>query len=675
MSRPLAIAVVSCVLVARAGLGMAAENPFDAAVLDVRPRVFIRADEGFEGLTIAKVRKAVEGGGEFAGVRAQWRGRPMGRALLWMVDGKREDLDAAVSGLKRMDASGGSWSDRGIALVQLAALFDWLYTELDESTRREMIGRIEKAADAAASHIRNGEAPFYYSRTPGALAGVALAGISLHGVSPKADGYLKVLRDWGVNDYFKAYQWVDGAATGATYTMFYTYVDLPSIFAVWWSATGKNPSAWLRENQAGWLDSMVRFNLWYMRPGFAFTDINDLYREIWASHDQFCQGLDIASYVTRSGLGRAWSRRWMARFGPALYHPAYAHNLIFRDPTLAPASLTDMPLAELFGRESCGYGFFRSDWPRDGQPDTATHVFFRMGDPMDVHGGVAAGEFQVFRHAPLVDRSGRYGDYDSAPDQYHRNCISTNVVLFQDPADAQDRGDQNTRRGLKSDHRTWAQWMDIRQRNGLDVATILEWKAGPGEARCRADLSRANPENKCRQWIRELVWLGNRHLVVLDVVETADRKVLRQWQLHLPGVPTLGHRLIEVANRPPVAKWADESLRPKDAEGRLFCQTLLPKDSALVLYSGGRVASYGLDGRAKEVAWNQHHLKYGKHVVQIDPGTRSSRTVFLNVLTAVDAVQRQPPAASYRMVGPGIIEASVDGLTTRLSVPTEWGQF
>lgn len=231
------------------------------------------------------------------------------------------------------------------------------------SPRRTTIEKIEQAADAAVAHVRGGRAPFFYSRTPGALAGVCVAGLALDGVSNKAEGYLQTFREFGVGEYFKAYRWVDGAATGATYTLYYTYVDLPSICAAWWSATDRNPADWIQTEQGDWLDGIVRFYLWYMRPGFAFTDINDQYRGNWQTHDQFCQGLDVASYVTRNGYGRTWSRRWAGRLGPALYHPEYGHNLIFRDTALASKQLTDLPLAELFGRESCGYGFFRSEWP------------------------------------------------------------------------------------------------------------------------------------------------------------------------------------------------------------------------------------------------------------------------------------------------------------------------
>ncbi|MCH5373606.1 MAG: hypothetical protein JJ992_06485, partial [Planctomycetes bacterium] len=219
----------------------AEENPFDAPVLDVRPRIFLRY-EPFDGMTVEKLLAQLDEL-EHAGLRKRWQARPMGRGLLWLLDRRREDFEAAVAGLKKMDASGGSWSDRGLALVRLAALFDWLYEDLDQPTRRETIERIVRAADDADRHVRGGQAPFFYSRTPGALAGLCVAGLALHGVSEKAETYLRTFREFGVDEYFKAYQWVDGAATGATYSLYYTYVDLPSICAAWWSATGQSPAA------------------------------------------------------------------------------------------------------------------------------------------------------------------------------------------------------------------------------------------------------------------------------------------------------------------------------------------------------------------------------------------------------------------------------------------------
>jgi hypothetical protein len=289
---------------------------------------------------------------------------------------------------------------------------------------------------------------------------------------------------------------------------------------------------------------------------------------------------------------------------------------------------------------------------------------------MDVHGGLAAGEFQLFKHAPLAARSGRYQSYDSPPDQYHRHCVSTNVVLFTDPARSDDRGDQNTRRGLKTDHKTWDDWLAIRERNRHDVATITDWEAGDGLARCRADLSRANPPEKCRQWIREFVWLAGRHLVVLDVVEAATPAIRRQWQLHAPAEPKIDGRLLTIVNAPPARKWSDASLQPPRTEGRLFCRTLAPEEYTLILHGGGKVRAVDPAGEPRsDVKGNPHHLKYGKHVLQVDPGAASTRTVFLHVLTAVDAPDAAPPEAGFRLVRPGRIEVTVDGRKAALEVP------
>jgi hypothetical protein len=297
-------------------------------------------------------------------------------------------------------------------------------------------------------------------------------------------------------------------------------------------------------------------------------------------------------------------------------------------------------------------------------------VFFRCGDPLNVHGGVAAGEFQVFKYAPLAARSGRYGSYDSEPDQYHRNCISTNVMLFTDPTDPEDRGDQRTRRGLKYDHRDWADWLAIRERCGLDVATITDWQVQPGEARCRADLTKANPPEKCRQWIREFVWMADKHLVVLDILRSAKPEIRCQWQLHSDLRPELGDRSLAIVGEAADLSWVDARLKPPSQQAKLFCQTVLPEDYTILLHDDGTATSFGSDGRERGTAeGNPSHLRYGKRVIQIDPGDASQGVVMLNVLTAVE-LDEPMPNVTWRISAAKQGELTIDGTTVALDLTT-----
>jgi hypothetical protein len=287
-----------------------------------------------------------------------------------------------------------------------------------------------------------------------------------------------------------------------------------------------------------------------------------------------------------------------------------------------------------------------------------------------VHGGVAAGEFQMFKYAPLAARSGGYRSYDSPADQYHRNCISTNVVLFTNVSDPNDRGDQNSRRGLKHDHATWDQWLAIRDRYGLDVAHILDWRVIEGEARCKADLTATNSKGKCRRWIREFIWLADKHLVVLDIVETVSSDTTAQWQLHCPSIPRIGDRLITVDNRPPERSWADPELRPESEEARLFCQILAPQDYTVFLTAEGKTQTFDSDGQSRGFCrGNRYHQDFGSDVVQIDPGNEKCQTVFLLVLTAADKDRASPPETKMKTIRRGELELYVNDARTTLAVP------
>ena len=59
-------------------------------------------------------------------------------------------------------------------------------------------------------------------------------------------------------------------------------------------------------------------------------------------------------------------------------------------------------------------------------------------------------------------------------------------------------------------------------------------------------------------------------------------------------------------------------------EGRMFCQTLLPKDYRVVWTNAGKAEAYDSAGRSQGSGpGNPYHVQFGKHVIQIEPAVRA----------------------------------------------------
>jgi hypothetical protein len=79
-SRKYCLSAVIVLLVTTTVARAAEENPFDANVLEVRPRIFLR-DKGFDGLTIEKLRTRMNEPGWSGSLLLQ----PYARCIGWSV--------------------------------------------------------------------------------------------------------------------------------------------------------------------------------------------------------------------------------------------------------------------------------------------------------------------------------------------------------------------------------------------------------------------------------------------------------------------------------------------------------------------------------------------------------------------------------------------------------------
>jgi hypothetical protein len=216
----------------------------------------------------------------------------------------------------------------------------------------------------------------------------------------------------------------------------------------------------------------------------------------------------------------------------------------------------------------------------------------------------------------------------------------------------------------KYDNNDFADWMALRQRRGLDTGRIVAFDPTPGLSRARADLSRTNPPAKLKTWIRELVWLDNKHLIVADVVEVATPEIQTRWLLHALTEPQVKEGLTTITVDPvPVFAWI-----PKRG-AKLFCQTLLPAKPRIEKVGGEGKECWigGTNAIGKVDDKNNFMMQLGRWRVEVWPTETGTRHLFLNVLTPADPDLAAPPRAEVT-VAADTATVSLDGKAVRIDL-------
>jgi hypothetical protein len=318
-------------------------------------------------------------------------------------------------------------------------------------------------------------------------------------------------------------------------------------------------------------------------------------------------------------------RRWQER----VYHSVYIWEyFIFNDPGIKPLPLEGLGRAEVFSPRLHGIVCWRDSW----KPD-ATVIHFRAGENCDHHGSQDAGKFTVFRGAPLAIKDGFYKGYKSAGHLYYRSAWSANVVIFDGP---RNHGLQPAVPDIDK-WTSWEDWKAQRDRivNRPPFGVLKASGATDAFARAVSDLSGSCPEGS--SWVRELVFLDYKYLLVLDRVKPG-RDVATRWLLHTVNEPRIDGLTATADN----------------GGSRLFCRTLLPDgaklskagDFAHKTQQGEERTLPGLSGAPEQML--------GGWRLDVVPADPAAECVYLHVLYAADATTARMPDCSVAKTGAGL---------------------
>jgi hypothetical protein len=611
-----------------AAVAAPAAQPAVPKVRAQRPRIFLRA-KTWAGPSIPRIRAWLKRP-DYRTRMEKFRRQPLGRvALARITDDPQLRAEAVqfAAAFRIRGATPARWSD---AMVHAGMLYDWYRDRLDPDARKALVADMETWGDKAVAYLKGGGATPFYDRTSGVLAGLTVVGLALHGDREKAPGYVEYAYRFFKDRFSTCREQEEGAAGGGSYSYYWLYRQMGHTAAAWRSATDWDAAKWIAREQGDWLRNQIAFQIWMTYPNGWFVKEGDIWLGSHTDHSQYRQALDIVTGMYRDGVGRTFAEQIHQRHGIHDYNSAYVWQfLLFNDPTIEPEPLSKLGRAAVFSPKLHGYVCWRSGWD-----DDATIVHFRCGETIYHHATWDQGKFLLFRRRPLAIKDGAYVGYRSGHHLYYKSPWSANCVVFTGPKHdgSQPKIDFD---GTPS----WKEWKAARDRRVRRPPTgiLLEHEATDAYARAKGDLSAAA---RGSTWVRELVFLDYKYLVVLDRVKAAEN-ITHRWLLQLIHEPKwrLNPNLV-------MADVGDE---------RLFCQTLLPEKPAFKAV-GGPWHEFDYNGRNRAPkGWHrirQRHTRFpppmqlGHWRIEVTPAEPAAECTYLHVLVPSDVKTFDMPPCS-----------------------------
>ncbi len=620
---------------------LAAASP----VIEMHPRLFFRSggwDSG-RGLTLARLRSRYERE-DAAVVREQLHGSLPNDALRALIlqacpdsiELSRAAAERAIAKLRQPIDCENPTTTQGEVLGFYAMAYDWLHghPSFDKASRK-VAG--ENIATAANSLIRElgGDSHIFHTRMYGWAMGVALAGLALAGEHPQAESFIEYGGDFFLERLFPARRLQDGAVhNGFGYGRKYTMWLTGHFISCWRSATGENLWEMIDREQDGWARREMLFNIYgrypdgsYLRFGDSYSLTSDFYtfravsERNAAYRDPVCQGF-LKKLITENA-------------GRVVEQPtAYVYFLNF-DPTLEAAPVSSLPARAVFSRDGLGMVIWKSGWENNG-----TTVFFKCGNYFGNHGHFDQGHVDIFRRAPLLIDSGHYltfsGEFRTA---YWHRTVAHNSILITDPALPQEEGGQRVF-SSQSDNTIGKYLANSRAETG----DLLEYVEEDWYSYAAGYFTAAYPEGRAEAVTREVAFVDNRFVVVLDKVRTARAELSVRVLWHCPTYPeiSLEGRRFTVDRQ----------------GGRAVATVLLPAQAAVAWVDSFEVGGRKIQPRGKYAA--VEGMGVGRFEIT-DPSAGTDH-LFLTVIEVTD-VPADPNAWNPPL---GEVSARIEGGAIRI---------
>jgi hypothetical protein len=443
------------------------------------------------------------------------------------------------------------------------------------------------------------------------------------------------------------------------------------------TATGKRAIAGI-----DLVELIRRTGYWHvygMRPDNKFLLYGDIYQGVLIDYFFRAQAMDYYARITGDPYLQAFALhghknasrpyhnryRWVAALAFDPRQPLPAGSTV-DDPL---AGFQALPRAELFGAGAYNLGVFRGGWSSD-----STMISFRAGAIQVHHAHYDAGNFTIYKEAPLAVLSGAYSSFGSDHRQdYYIRSVAANCPLILVPGERLATRYHYDRPNVSSGGQR------VVFPGGSDVGSTAEWRrrsqAGQELAAGRltgfshqpgclgyiaADLTCAynstffrypDQAAKLRRAARALVYLpGQDVLLVYDRIAATSAGYQKKWLLHCQARPECANTsLLRGTREDGILETPDKDLKVVNGKGVLAMRALLPDESRWLLVGGPNHRFYveadgdqsdGFDGRNLEMRRRgRSYFDLGLWRAELEPTQPAASHDFL-VALAIGTVEK-----------------------------------
>ena len=441
-----------------------------------------------------------------------------------------------VSMLKTDFEFDGTTTD-GELVMWAAMAFDWLYPRGDfsDTDKANVVSRLATGADWLIGQYEGQGAHIFHTRMYGFAVGVGMAGLALKGHHASADRYIQWADSIFTKHLFPARRLQAGSVhNGFGYGRRYTMWHSGHFMSAWYSATGDDKWKTVREEQDDWAWREAEFIIYSRQPDSLLVRFADCFRR--TSERYSFRVIGERAFAYAEPVGREYLNYLFATQAVQpdnrVVEEGNAYNvLLWWDPDAPGVSHTTLPRRTLFSPRGTGMAFWRSGW---GENDT--FIFFKCGNYFEDHGHFDQGHLEVFRHKPLLIESGAYeGDFESSFRlNYYRKTIAHNSILAVNPVFSQDEGGQRI-----YSNQSLATLESYLADPGSETGEIVDYRDSGYWSYVAGDFSKAYYPSVIETAVREVAWIAERYLVVVDNIKLANSALLPKVLWHYTVRPLL----------------------------------------------------------------------------------------------------------------------------------------